>query len=85
MVPESVREITQEALAVYQEMESSQREGNWSRYGELLEKLQELLEKIADGTSNLEFENEAEALPEVSPETIPELDEEIDIQELENP
>ncbi len=42
-IPEAVRNYAEQALSIYQDMQESQREGNWSRYGELIQQLEEIL------------------------------------------
>lgn len=45
-LPANLQELAQEALDVYQQAQQSLKEGNWTSYGELINRLEELLEKI---------------------------------------
>lgn len=45
-IPVTIQELARQALDVYQEALGSLREGNWARYGDLTEQLQDILERL---------------------------------------
>ncbi len=48
----TVKELTTQALELYQEAQESLQEGNWASYGELLEELEDVLVRINEISSN---------------------------------
>ena len=48
IISERTVRLSREALEVYQEMLDEQRQGNWARYGELLNELEEILIKLEE-------------------------------------
>ncbi|MFW5787463.1 MAG: UPF0182 family protein, partial [Halanaerobiales bacterium] len=63
-LPGNLKELTEEAVNIYDQAQESQRQGNWSQYGSLLEELEQVLERLnelsqeeLDNMDNIEDEN----------------------------
>ena len=53
LLPEDIKELSQEAYRVYQQTQENLKKGNWDQYGESLQQLENILKKIR----NLSQEN----------------------------
>jgi uncharacterized protein len=47
LLPESIKELAAQAVEVYQQAQESLKEGDWTGYGQFLEELEDILERLS--------------------------------------
>jgi uncharacterized protein len=46
-LPESIKELAAQAVEIYQQAQESLKEGDWTGYGQFLEELEDILERLS--------------------------------------
>jgi len=51
LLPESIKELAAQAVEIYQQAQESLKEGDWTGYGQFLEELEDILERLSKLTA----------------------------------